>query len=92
MAGKPRRPKSPDIDVTATVRARELRFNGAPETSVEFTGYPGHESASGSDRANLPDQVESGVLYRDVSVDYRMASRISDLEAEGPRHHENDRG
>ena len=60
----------------ATVQADELRFEQAPETEVRFFGEPGHESASGSDRTNLPEKVEPGVTYRDVRVDYRLASRL----------------
>jgi hypothetical protein len=55
----------------------ELRFEQPPETDIRFVGEPGHESASGSDRANLPEQVESGVTYRKVRVDYRLASRLA---------------
>ncbi|MGH8868295.1 MAG: hypothetical protein ACRDYU_09895 [Actinomycetes bacterium] len=75
---RPRRPESADVELTATVRARELRFEEAPETRVEFTGEPGHESANGSDRANLPEHVEPWVTYRDVRVDYRLAARVLD--------------
>ena len=41
----------------------------APETRTEFTGFPAYESASGSDRGNLPERVETDVTYRDVRVD-----------------------
>lgn len=61
----------------ARVRADALRFAEAPETEVRFFGEPGHESASGSDRTNLPDQVEPGVTYRNITVDYRLASRLA---------------
>ena len=46
------------------------------ETEVRFSGEPGHESASGSDRTNLPETVEPGVTYRNVRIDYRAASRL----------------
>jgi hypothetical protein len=79
MSGKkrPRHPQSGDIELVARVRADKLRFDKAPETEVRFFGEPGHESASGSDRANLPDEVEPGVAYRNISVDYRLASRLA---------------
>ena len=84
---RPRRPRSPDIELTATVEADELRFKEAPETDVSFFGEPDHESGSGSDRQNLPDEVEPNVTYRDVRVDYRLASRVvsTDREARGDR-------
>ena len=66
------------------MEADELRFVRPPETEVRFTGEPAHESASGSDRANLPEQVEPGVKYRNVRVDYRLASRLVGLERKPP--------
>jgi hypothetical protein len=76
MTRRPRRPDPADLDFTATVEAEELHFDEVPETSVVLTGDPGQQSASGSDRINLPDRVEEGVTYRDVRVDYRLASRL----------------
>jgi hypothetical protein len=73
---RPRRPHSADIEFVASLEADELRFDEPPETEVRFFGEPGHESASGSDRTNLPEKVEAGVTYRDVRVDYRLASRL----------------
>jgi hypothetical protein len=73
---RPSRPHPADIELLATVQADELRFEQAPETEVRFFGEPGHESASGSDRTNIPKKVEPGVTYRDVRVDYRLASRL----------------
>jgi hypothetical protein len=76
-AKRPSRPRSPDIELAASVTMDEIRFAEPPETDVRFTGEPGHESASGSDRTNLPEQVESGVTYRNVQVDYRLAGRLA---------------
>jgi hypothetical protein len=66
-----------DIELVASVQADELRFDEPPETEVRFFGEPGHESASGSDRTNLPETVEPGVTYRNVRIDYRLASRLA---------------
>jgi hypothetical protein len=74
---RPSRPHSADIELLASVQANQLRFDEQPETEVRFFGEPGHESASGSDRTNLPERVEPGVTYRDVRVDYRLASRLT---------------
>ena len=71
-----RRPDNPDITVTATVRARWLRFCEVPQTNTQFAGTPGHESASGSDRANLPERVEKDITYRHVRVDYWLATAL----------------
>jgi hypothetical protein len=43
---------------------------------------------SRSERTNLPDRVEADVRYRDVRVDYRLATRLPD---ETPRPRESDR-
>jgi hypothetical protein len=79
MSGKkrPSHPQRADIELVARVRADDLRFDKTPETEVRFFGEPGHQSASGSDRANLPDEVEPGVTYRNISVDYRLATRLA---------------
>jgi hypothetical protein len=82
---RPSRPHSADIELVASVEADELRFDEPPETEVRFHGEPDHESASGSDRTNLPERVEPGVTYRDVHVDYRLASRLAGPKAPTPR-------
>lgn len=71
-------PKNPDIEFTANVKARELRFEEAPENEVRFSGSPGRESVSGTKRENLPDEVEEGVTYRDARVRLRIASKVTD--------------
>ena len=53
-----------------------MRFGSEPETEVGFSGSPGRESVSRSRRSNLPDHVEAGTDYRDVGVDYRLATRL----------------
>jgi hypothetical protein len=75
-ARRPERPVSADIGFTAEVRARQLRFGEVPQTRTEFTGFPAYESASGSDRVNLPERVETDVTYRDVRVDYWLAAKV----------------
>jgi hypothetical protein len=49
-----------------------------PETEVRFFGEPGHESESSSRRANLPEGAEPDVTYRDIQVDYRLATRLAE--------------
>ena len=74
---RPDEPKNPDIEFTADVKAKELRFEEVPETEVRFSGHPERESASGTDRENLPDEVEQGVTYRDPKVRLRIASALA---------------
>ncbi len=66
----------PDVEIGAVVRAKRLRFKRVPDTEVSFHGDPPPESGSGSERENLPDEVEPGVTYRDVRVAWRAAARI----------------
>lgn len=75
--GRPDKPENPDIEFTADVKADRLRFEEVPETEVRFTGSPGRESASGTDRENLPDEVEPGVTYRNPKVRLRIASALA---------------
>ena len=76
MRRKPDQPERADITFAAQVTAEKLRFGEVPQTRVEFTGSPGHESASGDDRFNLPGRVKAAVTYRNVHVDYRLAAKL----------------
>jgi hypothetical protein len=93
---KPRSRRPPDIEVGARATARKLRFRRKPKTRVEFEGKSRVrsddriedveiESDSGSERRNLPDEVEPGVTYRDVEVGWAAEAR-----AVMPEDHEDD--
>lgn len=69
-----------DVAITATVRARELRFEQVPNPTVEFTGQPERRTAWEADRENLPPSVEPGVTYRDIGIRLRIISRFADIE------------
>jgi hypothetical protein len=69
-------PRSPDIALDADVRTRELYFEEAPEPEVRFRGNTRRNSVWGSERENLPDQVQEGVAYRDARVRLRIATEI----------------
>lgn len=66
----------PDVDVSMSVHARELRFEIVPETKVSFEGEPAVRSSSRTERENLPDEVEPGVTYRDIGVHWRARASI----------------
>jgi hypothetical protein len=66
----------PDIEMGARVKAKRLRFERVPETEVEFFGDHLADSVSGSERKNLPEEVEPGRTYEDVEVRWRAAARI----------------
>ncbi|MGH3343668.1 MAG: hypothetical protein ACRDPK_12495 [Carbonactinosporaceae bacterium] len=76
---KPTRPHRGDVEINAVVSAGELTFRDQPDTAVAFPGDGSRESASGSDRTNFPDRVDAGITYRNIVVDYRVASRLTDL-------------
>ena len=75
---RPSLPRAADIEFVASVAADELRFDEPPETDIQFFGEPGHESTSDSERTNVPEKVKPGVTYRNVRVDYRLASRLAE--------------
>ncbi|HEX2742754.1 MAG TPA: hypothetical protein VHM69_20100 [Rubrobacter sp.] len=66
----------PDVELTADVKARELRFDKVPETEIRFPGYSDDETISGTVRENLPEEVEAGVTYRDARVRLRSAAQL----------------
>lgn len=70
-----------DVEISASVSADELTFREVPQVRSRTWGDPDHEGTSGSDRSGLPHGVRSAVVYTDVHVDYRLASRIRLPEA-----------
>ncbi len=73
-------PDTADISLTATVRIRELRFDAEPETHVEFFGEPERITEDSTERENLPDKVQPGVIYRNVVVRLTIASVFAEPE------------
>jgi hypothetical protein len=74
----------PDIEIGAVVKARKLRFQTVPETEVRAGGRPG-AGGSNTERENLPEQVEPGVTYRDVTVRWRAAARLDEVTDEADK-------
>jgi pyruvate/2-oxoglutarate dehydrogenase complex dihydrolipoamide acyltransferase (E2) component len=73
---------NPDIDFSASVKARELRFEEEPQTEVRFWGHPERNSVSVNERENLPEEVRQGVTYHNISVRSRIASELVAPEEE----------
>ncbi|MFQ6142097.1 hypothetical protein ACLMNJ_03325 [Streptomyces seoulensis] len=48
-----------------------------PLTAVRFPGAGSRTSVSRSERTNLPDEVVAGEEYRDATVAYRLATRLT---------------
>jgi hypothetical protein len=76
------KPQNPDIALDAKVRMRELRFERAPEPKVRFRGNTKRNSVWESERENLPDKVQEGVIYRDAGIRSRIATEIVDSDPE----------
>lgn len=79
---RPSRERPPDLEIGATVRAKQLRFDKRPDARVEFRGESLAESHSGDERENLPEEVEPDVTYRNVRVGWRAAA-WAENQAEG---------
>ncbi|MGX1565691.1 hypothetical protein [Streptomyces sp. NPDC055506] len=73
-----------DISFRSTVHAERLRFTQEPRTAVRFPGTGERESTSHSDRTHLPDPVVPGQEYQDVTVAYRLATRLTGEPARRP--------
>jgi hypothetical protein len=74
---------NPDIELTADVKARELRFEEVPETEVRPPAQ--------TDRENLPEEVEPDVTYRNPRIRLRIASALVDAEGDPQGERWNDR-
>jgi hypothetical protein len=70
--------REPDVEIAASVRANEVRFECKPEVRVRAYANAQATAEAVSERENLPDQVQPGVTYRDVSVRWRLAARLDD--------------
>lgn len=69
-----------DLAITATVTAKELRFEVVPNPTVEFPGKPKRDTVWDAERQNLPRPVEPGVTYRDIGIRLKIVSRFADIE------------
>jgi hypothetical protein len=73
----------PDVELTAGVKSRWLRFEKVPETEVRFPGYPEDESVSGTERENLPGEVQKDVTYRNARIRLRSAGLLGSRPSPG---------
>lgn len=72
------REREPDVEMSAKVRAKELRFEYKPEVRIGAYANSPADAEHVSERHNLPDDVEPGVTYRDIEVRWRLAARLED--------------
>jgi hypothetical protein len=72
--------ESADIAITATVTAKELRFEIVPNPTVEFPGKHQRDTVWDAERENLPRPVEPGVTYRNIGIRLKIVSRFADID------------
>lgn len=70
--------REPDLEIAASVRADELRLECKPRVRVGVHADSPTSAGSGSERENLPDQLEPGVNYRNVAVRWWVSARLDD--------------
>jgi hypothetical protein len=69
----------PDIEITATVHWKQLRFDVVGQPAVEFSGTPERKTVWDAERINLPRPVQPGVTYRDGGVRLTISSQFAAL-------------
>lgn len=73
--------EEPDVEIAASVKAKELRFEVKPRVDVVAHGDSPYTAELSSERENLPEgELEPGVTYRDFAVRWRAAARLRDPE------------
>jgi hypothetical protein len=70
--------REPDVEIAACARADEVRFECKPEVRVRAYADAPATAESVSERENLPDELQPGITYRNVSVRWRLAARLDD--------------
>ena len=75
-APKPSEERPPDLEIGATARAKSIRFDKVPETKITFPGSDQDRSGSHTERENLPDEIEPGITYQDVTVRWRAGAAV----------------
>ena len=70
------KPQYPDIALGADVKMGELYFEEVSDPEVDFRGNTSRNSVWKSERENLPERVQQGVVYRDAEVRLRIATEV----------------
>ena len=69
-----------DVLILVNLTAKELKFDAVPNTTVEFPAKRHMTNIWVTQRQNLPDRVEPGVVYRNIGIQLRISSRLADIE------------
>jgi hypothetical protein len=70
--------REPDLEMRFRVRAEELRFECKPQVDIIAIADSPATAELQSERENLPEEVEPGVTYRDVTVRWRAAAWLGE--------------
>jgi hypothetical protein len=70
--------REPDVEITAAVRADQLRFHCKPDVRVVVYSDSPALAELVSERDSLPDPLECGVTYHNVSVRWRAVAWLDD--------------
>jgi hypothetical protein len=74
--------REPDLEMRASVRAAEVRLEVKPEINVVAYSESPATAEWGSQRENLPDELECGKTYRDFCIGWRAVAWLE--EEPGP--------
>ena len=72
--------RTPDVSLTAGAKVRRLHFERVPDTGTRFWGQDEQENESGTERENLPEESQEGVVYRDVHIRLKTIAEITGVE------------
>lgn len=78
--GRDPKKQIPDVSLTGEAKVRELHFERVPDTGTQFWGQRERETESGTERENLPEDPEPGVVYRDVYIRLETIAEITGAE------------
>jgi hypothetical protein len=70
--------REPDVEIAASVRAREMRIECKPKVDVVAYADSPARAESASERENLPDELETDVTYHEFAVRWHAAARLED--------------
>ena len=69
-----------DVEIVASARADELRFDSQPKVRVSFPGTGRRDSRQVTRRQNIDTPVQPRKTYRRVFVATRISSRLLDAD------------
>ena len=72
------------ISFSSSVRADEVTFHHVRDDQVTFHGDAGPGSSAGTRREGLPGDVTPVLTYRQVQVDFRIATELDHHAGDPP--------